>query len=223
MTTEDFSVIMVPEYLDLTYLTINNDGIRPLNVIAVDTVAKTITVKYGGAYSGNYGLVIKSIRNGAIDTNATQLNVTFEITSFSPTSGSIFGGTAITIYGGPFTTDLEETLVKVGFKWWEPIDHYCYVFEVTEEYVKCRLPLDLNREAEEYELIAFASTYEEDDCLFEGNEYCMFTFIAASDLPTVTSFSSLYDEGSQKYQITVSGIGFTDTADQVEFQLDGEP
>ena len=216
-------MIMVPEYLDLTYLTINNDGIRPLNVIAVDTVAKTITVKYGGAYSGNYGLVIKSVRNGAIDTNATQLNVTFEVTSFTPTSGSIFGGTAITVYGGPFTTDLDETFVKVGFKWWEGIDNYCYVFEATEEYVKCRLPFDLNRNAEEYELIAYASTYEESDCEFEDNDTCMFTFIAASDLPEVTSFNSVYDEATQKYQITVSGTGFTDTAEQVEFHLNGEP
>ena len=189
MTTEDFSVTLVPSYLELTYLTINNDGIRPLNVIAVNTAAKTITVKYGGAYSGNYGLVIKSILNGNIDTNATQLHVVFEITSFEPLTGSIFGGTAITVYGGPFTDDIEETIIKVGFYWWDGIDNYCYVFEATEEYVKCRLPLDLNRQAKEYELIAFSSTYEEANCEFDD---CLFTFIAASELPEVTSFSSLY-------------------------------
>jgi hypothetical protein len=61
-------VTIVPESLELTYLDVNNEGIRKLNVVAVDTVAKTITVKYGGAYSGTYDLVIKSIKNGNIDT-----------------------------------------------------------------------------------------------------------------------------------------------------------
>ena len=50
--------------------------------------------------------------------------------------------------GGPFVAgDLKETIVKVGYKWWEEIDNYCYVISVTETEVTCRLPLDLNREA----------------------------------------------------------------------------
>lgn len=56
MTKEDFSVTLYPILLEFTYLTINNEGVRPLNVIAVDTDARTITVKYGGAYSGTYDL-----------------------------------------------------------------------------------------------------------------------------------------------------------------------
>lgn len=71
MSKEDFSVTIVPVSLELTYLTINNEGVRPFNVIAVDETAKTITVKYGGAYSGTYDLVIKSVTNGNIDTTAT--------------------------------------------------------------------------------------------------------------------------------------------------------
>ena len=72
---------------------------------------------------------------------------------------------------------MEETIVKVGYKWWEGIDHYCYVTRVKETEVTCRLPLDLNREAKEYEVIAFASTYEESNCEMLNN--CMFTFLAA--------------------------------------------
>ena len=69
MTKDDFTVTLVPESLELTYLFVNNAGVRELNVVAVDTAAKTITVKYGGAYSGTYDLVVKSVANGNVDTS----------------------------------------------------------------------------------------------------------------------------------------------------------
>ena len=118
--------------------------------MAVDTSLLTITVKYGGAYSGTYDLLIKSTANGNLDTSAFQLKVVFELLDFQPQSGSIYGGTKLTLTGGPFTDDLKETFVKVGYKWWEEIDHYCYVISVSATEVTCRLPLDLNREAKEY-------------------------------------------------------------------------
>ena len=68
MTTDDFTVKIVPESLELSHLFRNNDGIRELNVVAVDSVAKTITVKYGGAYSGTYDIIIKSEANGYLYT-----------------------------------------------------------------------------------------------------------------------------------------------------------
>lgn len=103
MTTDDLTVTLVPAVLELTYLEVNNDGIRELNVVAVDTTAKTITVKYGGAYSGTYDLVIVSVANGNIDAQAIQLEVVFEITDIQPLTGSIYGGSKLTITGGPFT------------------------------------------------------------------------------------------------------------------------
>lgn len=206
--------------MEETKLEINNEGVRALNIIAVDTTAKTITVKYGGAYSGTYEVRIKSLTNGYIETSATPLQVVFEITDISPLTGSIFGGSLITVSGGPFTTDLKETIVKVGYKWWEGIDHYCYVVSATESQVTCRLPLDLNREAKEYEVIAFAATYEESNCMLANN--CLFTFLAAADLPEVTGFTVEFDASTYDYQITVSGTGFTDAANQIDFMLAGE-
>ena len=70
MTKEDFTVIITPESLELSHLNRNNDGVRELNVVGVDPVAKTITVKYGGAYSGTYDVIIKSTANGNLDTSA---------------------------------------------------------------------------------------------------------------------------------------------------------
>lgn len=73
MTVDDFTVTLVPESLELTYLFVNNEGVRELNVVAVDTATKTITVKYGGAYSGTYDIVVKSVANGNVDTSGVQL------------------------------------------------------------------------------------------------------------------------------------------------------
>ena len=70
MTKEDFSVTIIPEELELSHLEINNDGVREFNVVAVDTDLKTVTIKYGGAYSGTYDVLIKSAVNGNIDSSA---------------------------------------------------------------------------------------------------------------------------------------------------------
>ena len=41
-----------------------------------------MTVKYGGAYSGTYDLIIKSKLNGNVDTEDVRLKVLFEVTDF---------------------------------------------------------------------------------------------------------------------------------------------
>lgn len=189
--------------------------------MGVDTVAKTITLKYGGAYSGTYDMVIKSAKNGNVDTASFQLKVVFEILDIQPQVGSIFGGTKLTIYGGPFTDDIEDTIVKVGYKWWEEIDHYCYMMSVTETSATCRIAHDLNREAKEYEVIAFSSTYEEANCEMESN--CLFTFVDAAELPEVIgSAAAVFDPATGEYTIVVSGSGFTDSASDIEFYLGGQ-
>lgn len=213
---------MVPESLEISHLTINNEGRRQLNVVAIDTVAKTLTLKYGGAYSGTYNLIIRSQTNDSLDTSTVQLTVVFEMTDFSPKQGSIYGGTKLTIQGGPFTTDLTETIVKVGYKWWEDINFYCYMISATETEVTCRIAHDLNREAKEYEVIAFASAYEESNCEMQNN--CLFEFLDATSLPEVTGpASAVFDSVSGEYTIVIPGTGFTDTASDIDFYLNDVP
>ena len=107
------------------------------------------------------------------------MTVIYEMTDFQPQEGSVFGGTKLTVYGGPFGQDLKDTIIKVGYKWWEEIDHYCYVISVTETTATCRIAHDLNREAKDYEVIAFAGTYEEATTCQMAND-CLFTFLEAS-------------------------------------------
>ena len=61
-------------------LVITNE--RPLRVEEVDPIAKTLTVKYGGAYSGIYDVVVANSQ-GNILCDLT-FEVIFEVTDFSP-------------------------------------------------------------------------------------------------------------------------------------------
>ena len=122
LTVEDFTVTLKPVELEPTLFTILNGGVRQLNVVSVDDATKTITVKYGGAYSGTYDIEVISDTQGTIDTSSVQLIVVFEITDFTPKTGSVFGGTLLTITGGPFTT-AQETLVKAGFE----VEGFCEI------------------------------------------------------------------------------------------------
>lgn len=77
----------------------NTTNIRALNVMSVSNSVKTITCKYGGAYSGTYKLIVRSISLGRFDADDVSLLVEAKITDFNPKSGSIYGGTLITISG----------------------------------------------------------------------------------------------------------------------------
>lgn len=75
-----------------------------MNVIAVDDSEKSLTVMFGGAYSGNYDIAIRHSDYGLLSTAGLVLNVGSTVTSISPLSGSIFGGTVLTITGTNFGT-----------------------------------------------------------------------------------------------------------------------
>mmetsp|Transcript_13355 Transcript_13355/g.16912 ORF Transcript_13355/g.16912 Transcript_13355/m.16912 type:complete len:167 (+) Transcript_13355:520-1020(+) len=49
---------------------------------------------------------------------------------------------------------------------------------------------------------------------------CLFTFIAAADLPNVTGYTVKFDEATNEWTIEVTGTGFKDTLDKIEFFLD---
>jgi hypothetical protein len=91
LAKEDFSVnatnITFPDY------------IRYMNVIDVDDDAKTITTKFGGAESGSYKIWIRHSATGLIEADGLTLDVNAYMTSYSPMTGSIYGGTLLTING----------------------------------------------------------------------------------------------------------------------------
>lgn len=95
------------------------------------------------------------------------------------------------------------------------------MISASETQATCRIAHDLNREAKEYEVIAFAASYEESNC--EMDNSCAFTFLDAASLPQVTgAASAVFDQATGEYTVVISGTGFTDTASDVELYLGGQ-
>jgi hypothetical protein len=75
-----------------------------MNVIAANDTEKTITFMYGGAWSGIYNLSLRHNQYGLINTRGLYITVGSNITSISPNTGSIYGGTLLTITGTNYGT-----------------------------------------------------------------------------------------------------------------------
>jgi hypothetical protein len=84
--------------------TTNTAYVRYLNVVEVDDATKTLTCMFGGAWTGQYSMSIRHAVFGLLDTSALELTVGSNVTAVSPTSGSIYGGTLVTITGTNFGT-----------------------------------------------------------------------------------------------------------------------
>lgn len=66
--------------------TTNSSYIRPLNVIGVgnDSGDKYLQVKFGGALSGSYKLLVNSYSNGKFDASSLTFEVIGIVTDFQP-------------------------------------------------------------------------------------------------------------------------------------------
>jgi hypothetical protein len=84
--------------------TTNSSYIRYLNVIQVDDTAKTFIAIFGGAESGTFQISIRHKDYGLVGTDGLILDVSSSVTSYAPTTGSIYGGTLLTITGTNFGT-----------------------------------------------------------------------------------------------------------------------
>lgn len=86
----------------------------------VDSIAKTISVKFGGAVSGQYRLQVSSQLAGRLNCETLSLLVQTTVSKVEPSSGSIYGGSLLTITGENFSDDPLDNPVKVG-------DAYCLI------------------------------------------------------------------------------------------------
>jgi hypothetical protein len=164
---------------------------------------------------------VKSNANGYISTLGVPFTAKIEVTDFQPRSGSLYGGTLLTITGAHFSDVITDNPVKVGYEYITGVDHYCYVQETSETQIKCRIAEDYNRIAQDQEVIVFASTFEE--ATHTDPTQRDFTFMAAGLLPTLTSVSADFTfSTSDKYKLTLVGTQIADTAtDTVEVFVGG--
>jgi hypothetical protein len=94
------------------------------------------------------------------------------------------------------------------------------MISVEETVATCRLPPALDRAAGSYDIVAFASTYEESNCAVAGG--CQFTFAAPA--PFVTGADSAFypalgDNG--EYHINIHGTDFPTETTGIEVELAG--
>jgi len=100
--------------------------------MSVDDTARTVTVKFGGAPSGQYYIQLESTQHGRITKDNLSLTVGSTITDITPTIGSMYGGTLVTITGVNFSTDPLDNPVKVG-------PNYCLVLTSSATQITCRI------------------------------------------------------------------------------------
>lgn len=206
MELDTFTVGLAPRDLDLARP--GGDLVRWLNVVDYDKVARTITVKYGGAYSGKYQIILESARQGAFRTGR-RYEVKFEVTDFYPKEGSQYGGQLVTIEGGHFSDDPQKTPIKIGYEYTSGVVHYCDVVAASDERVTCRMRLDYARPAGTQELIVFASAFEEARCRAGG---CDFEFLEASQLAWLETRTASYNGLTGKHEIEVTGYDIPDVS-----------
>jgi hypothetical protein len=91
----------------------NSSYIRYMNVIGVNDTTKTITFMFGGAESqyGPFKVWIRHAVTGLIESTGLILDVNTYVDSYSPTTGSIYGGTLLTIQGRNFGTTITDNPV----------------------------------------------------------------------------------------------------------------
>jgi hypothetical protein len=82
-------------------------------VVKVDDANKKLTIKFGGALSGLYNVEIVHNQWGRLDTDALTLTVESYVTAMTPSVGSIFGGTLMTITGKNFGTVATDNPVEL--------------------------------------------------------------------------------------------------------------
>lgn len=99
--------------------------------MSVDEATKSIKVKFPGAPSGDYYIMLSSKQYGRLNSDLLKLKVHSTITSIFPLSGSMYGGALVTITGENFSNDPLDNPVKIG-------DHYCFVQTTSPTEITCR-------------------------------------------------------------------------------------
>lgn len=147
----------------------NGTNVYQLNVIeASDTLLK---VRIPGGLPGNFNVVVQKEGSGYADVNPVGANAfTYGIwiDSISPATGSMNGGTIITISGKNFSPVLAENQVYVG----NAINWNCIMLTATTDTITCRTPPMNQNYTLEQPVVVVGRAMEESEC----SGTCTFTY-----------------------------------------------
>jgi hypothetical protein len=151
-----------------------------MNVIGADDSTKTVTVMFGGAWSGDYQINIRHSAFGLLNTQGLNFTVGSNVTDYTPKTGSIYGGTLLTITGTNFGSEFTDNPVQIStLGGVGSID--CFLQSISETQITCRLDAANKTHGEEGKMIVFLKTSEEATCV--PNDTCAWTYSSA--IPTV--------------------------------------
>jgi len=195
----------------------NSSYIRYMNVIDVDDDAKTITTKFGGAESGTFRILIRHSATGIIESDGLMLDVNTYVDSYSPTSGSIYGGTLLTIDGRNFGDVYTDNPVQISTNGGvDSID--CYVEETSATQIKCRVDSNIvpRAAATTGAMVVFLKTSEEATC---DASVCAWTYTA--NIPVLESVVASFDATSLNWIVTATGTDFSGDTTTTDLRFGG--
>ena len=187
----------------------------PMNIISLgenedDDEIMDIIVRFPAAPTGEYELIMFHETHGYFE-NRESFEVGGLVLEFSPTYGSIYGGTLITIEGENFS-DLESSnQVMVG-------NYFCELESFSSTELICRL-----------EAISYDSSYEVPDeietelkvhlkvveqAICDDGDDCVFTF-EIEQTPVVQDIQWIEVDGQQLVQLTGDKFDLADELEQV--------
>jgi len=187
-----------------------------MNVIGVNDTAKTVTVMFGGAWSGLYQMSIRHKVYGLVNTTGLILTVGSNVTSISPNAGSIYGGTEVLITGTNFGTVFTDNPVQIStLGGVGSID--CFLSSINSTNIRCRVG-EANKTANTTgKMITFLKTSEEALCT--PNNTCEWTY--TSNIPTVTNMNAYYNTTHNYWYVKVNGTNFTGTVQTTRLDVNG--
>jgi len=200
----------------------NEAEIKIVNILPDE---KKLELLFPGAWMGTYTISVTHATLGKLDTaNLSDFQVEAKVTSFTPNSGSILGGTLITITGTNFGDDPQDNPVHINLG--EYASHVkCLIISTSATKITCRVEesefaqrrIQTRLEAgANPELVVFLKASEEAKC-----DDCSYTFIEESNLPTVTKITSEFEASGDKHVIKVKGTQFTGDSSSTELYVGG--
>ena len=115
---QNFPYTLSYDDLSVQFVSQSNSTIyKYVNIIDIgnDNGNQNLSVKFGGADRGIYNVFLTSKEYGSFDTTGITIETVGKVTSFSPTSGSMYGGTLVTVTGYQFSNDPLDNPVQIGY------------------------------------------------------------------------------------------------------------
>ena len=156
---------------------------------------------------------------GLVDTSSLTLDVNAYVTAISPSSGSMFGGTLITITGTNFGTEATDNPVQL-FGGGIRNGVNCYVESTSATQIKCRVDSDTTSATADSQasVNVFLKLSEDASC---ADSVCKDTWTYTSSIPIVESVSTDFDSSLKEYIMTVNGTDFTGSTSTTTFSVNG--